>query len=160
MGIFGRRVLAVIGTAALWMTAFGSCIASADPSYDPLVGKTYSDATAFISKYDGKPVVASVIGGDLQKEDCVVTSWHMSKYLNSSGKNDRGDEWLLSLNCNNRLASPGKPGNSAVSPEGVLAKSHQESAEKISKDPSICYQKDSYMEWCKVMCNETGLCTI
>ena len=58
MGSLVVRILSVVGAVLLSVTMLGSGIASADP----LVGKTYSDASAFIAKYNGKPVIATVIG--------------------------------------------------------------------------------------------------
>ena len=156
MGSLVVRILSVVGAILFSVTMLGSGIASADP----LVGKTYSDASAFIAKYNGKPVIATVIGSELATDDCVVTSWHMSKFLNSSGRNARGDEWLLSLNCNNRLAAPGSPGNSAMSPEGVQAIKQQQAAANINKDPTFCYKRDVDLQWCKEICKQTRLCEI
>jgi len=58
MGSLVVRILSVVGAILFSVTMLGSGIASADP----LVGKTYSDASAFIAKYNGKPVIATVIG--------------------------------------------------------------------------------------------------
>lgn len=151
------RVLSVVGAVVASVTMLGSGVASA---YDPLVGKTYSDASAYIAKYKGKPVIATVVGSQLAMDDCIVTSWHLSKFLNSSGRNARGNEWLLSLNCNNALAGPGRPGNSAMSPEGVQAKTQQQAAATINKDPTICDKSDVYKEWCAAICKSTGLCQV
>ena len=93
MGSLVVRILGAVGAAILSVTMLGSGVASADP----LIGKTYSDAAAFIAKYNGKPVIGTVSGDQLQTGDCVVTSWHKSMFLDSSGRNARRDEWLLSL---------------------------------------------------------------
>lgn len=157
MGNLVVRVLGVVGAVALSVTVFGSGAASAS---DQLIGKTYSDATAYIAKYNGTPVIATVNGDQLPKDECIVTSWHLSKFLNSSGRNARGDEWILSLNCNRSLASPGNPGNSAMSPEGVKAREWQQDAVAVSKNPAICDKSDAAMEWCKTICKSTGLCQV
>jgi hypothetical protein len=49
-----------------------------------------------------------------------LTSWHWD-YTPS--------KVLLSLNCNDSVAAPGKPGNSAASPEGRVAKQQQQEVE-------------------------------
>src|SRR3954453_6777118 len=102
------RILGAVGAAITSLSILGVGVASADA----VTGHTYSDASAAISSVNGKPVIATVSGNQLKTSDCIVTSWHTSKFLNSSGRNDRKQEWLLNLNCNNLVASPGKPGNS------------------------------------------------
>ena len=156
MGSLAVRILGSVGAAALSVTMFGSGVALADA----VTGHTYSDAAAAISGVNGTPVIATVSGDQLAIDDCIVTSWHTSKFLNSSGKNDRSKEWLLNLNCNNRVASPGKPGNSMVTPEGAQAKKDQEDAAKINKDPTWCHATADNLAVCEKFCNRTGLCEV
>ena len=112
MGNVVARILGAAGAALLLMTIFASGVASADP----YAGKTYDEAAAKIAGWKGKPVVGSVSGGLLDTGDCIVTSSHKSIFLDPSGRNSRSSEVVLNLNCNNHLASPGHPGNSAMSP--------------------------------------------
>lgn len=157
MGSLVVRLIAAIAAAALSLTIFGYGIASAD---DPLVGKTYSDAEAQISKVGGKAVIGTVTGNQLALDDCIVASWRQAKFRDSSGRNLRGDEWTLNLNCNDIVATPGHPGNSAASPAGVQAKEWQKNAEAIAKQPEFCEKNDETMQWCKTMCKSTGLCDV
>jgi hypothetical protein len=156
MGTMVLRVLGAAGAAAVSGAMFGSGVASADA----FAGKTYSDAAATISGWGGTPVVATVSGDQLVIDDCIVTSWHKSNFLNASGKNDRRAEYLLHLNCNSRLASPGHPGNSSVSEQGLAAKKDQQSAETINKAPKICEKDDKFAAWCKRVCERTKLCEV
>ena len=74
-------------------------------------------------------------GDQLQTGDCIVTSWHKSIYLDASGDNRRKNEYVFALNCNNHVASPGNPGNSAMTPEGAKAKAEQQQAASIDRAP-------------------------
>lgn len=151
------RIVGVVGAAIVSVTLFGNGVASADA----LIGLTYDQAVATIaSKWNGKAVIGTVSGDQVPKEDCIVTSWQNSIFLDSDGTNSRKDEILLHLNCNNRLASPGHPGNSSMSPEGVTAKKDQEAAASINKDPEFCEESDEIAEWCQKVCSRTGLCEI
>src|SRR5882757_363474 len=103
------RIMAVVGGAMVSVALFGSGDASAS---DGLTGKTYDFASSYISENNGTPVVGTVSGDQLATGDCIVASWHRSTFLNSSGENDRKKDFVFNLNCNNPIASPGKPGNS------------------------------------------------
>jgi hypothetical protein len=156
MGSLVVRILGAVGAAILSMTMLGSGVASADA----LTGKTYDEAAAYISGRNGKAVVSTVSGSALQTGDCIVTSWHKSIYLDASGNNGRKNDYLLSLNCNNHLASPGNPGNSVMSPEGVTAKKDEQAATRISKNPAWCQKADKNMQYCQKLCKRTGLCEV
>ena len=149
-------ILGAAGAAAVSVAMFGSGVASADA----FAGKTYSDAAATISGWGGTPVIATVSGDQLVTDDCIVTSWHKSMFLNSSGVNDRRAEYLLHLNCNAKVAAPGHPGNSSVSQQGVAAKKDEQAAATINKAPSICEKSDKFAAWCKRVCERTKLCEV
>ena len=157
MGSSVARVLCLVGGAIVLLAMFGSGIASAK---DPFVGKTYDEAAAVISQRNGTPVVSTVTGDQLSTGDCIVTSWHSSKFLNSGGKNDRAGEFLLSLNCNNDVATPGHPGNSVMSPQGAQGKKDQEAAEVIAKRPGWCHTAEQRLQYCAKLCKRTGLCEV
>ena len=130
MGSLVVRILGAVGAAAVSVTMLGSGVASAD-----LTGQTYDEAAGWISGHNGKAVVGAVSGDQLQTGDCVVTSWHKSIFLDASGENHRKNDYVLSLNCNNHVASPGNPGNSVMTPEGALEKRQQERAANINANP-------------------------
>ena len=155
MGSLVVRILGAVGAAALSMMIFGSGVASAD-----LTGMSYDDASAWISDHKGKPVVGTVSGDQVETGDCTVVSWHLSTFLNSCGENDRKKDFLLNLNCNNSVASPGNPGNSVMTPIGAQAKKQQQMAAKINKNPAWCHAADKNMEYCQTICKDTGLCEI
>lgn len=155
MGALLVRILGVVGAAILSVMMFGSGVASAD-----LVGLTYDEAAEWISSRNGTPVVGTVSGDQLDTGDCVVVSWQTSKFLNSSGDNDRAKDFLLNLNCNNLVASPGNPGNSVMTPQGAQAKKEQQAATKINNNPTWCETTDEAMEYCEKICTRTGLCEV
>jgi hypothetical protein len=157
MGILVVRVLGAIGAAVLSVIVFGSGVASAKDYY---VGQTYDQASANITKYNGSPVIGAVNGDQLATGDCIVMSSHKSTFLNSSGVNDRKSEVVLNLNCNNRVAGPGHPGNSAASPQGLQAKKDQQAAENINKNPAVCEKSEDFATWCQVVCKRSGLCEV
>ena len=74
--------------------------------------------------------------------------------------NSRKNDYVLNLNCNNHLASPGHPGNSAMTPEGAKAKTEQQQAANINKSPAWCQTSDARLKWCEGVCKRTGLCEI
>lgn len=154
MGKLVARILGVVGAAVLCTMALGPGVASADP----INGHTYDEAAAKISEWKGNPVIGTVSGGVLEKGDCIVTSWHKSIFLDSSGDNTRSREYVLSLNCNNRLAAPGKPGNSVMSPEGAAAQKDITAAKNINANPAFCETSDAIGQWCAGVCTRTGLC--
>lgn len=148
-------IVAVVAGAAIAQAALVPGSAAADS----LTGKTYSEVAAKISEWDGKAIIKSVIGSRLPTDECVVTNWHRGSFRTSSG-GKRGGEFLLTLNCNARVAGPGVPGNSAVTAAGKQAKKDQEFALRISKNPAGCQESAAKMEWCQQICAQTGLCKI
>ncbi|WP_319453706.1 MULTISPECIES: hypothetical protein [unclassified Mycobacterium] len=149
------RIAGAVAAATVSMGVFGSGVASADP----YAGQTYADAKATIAQYHQTPVIATVSGDRLATDDCIVVSSSKSSFLDSSG-GTRGNEVLINLNCNEGVAAPGKPGNSAMSPAGQAAKKEQKAATNISKDPSYCQQSDEVLAWCHELCTKTGLCEV
>jgi len=156
MGSLVARVLAGFGGVLFAVALFGQGVASADP----LSGKTYDEAASAISGWHGKAVIGTVSGNQLETDDCMVTSWQKSMYLNSSGDNLRSNEYVLHLNCNNDVATPGHPGNSVMTPQGSKGKEEREQALKIEKNPEWCQTADQRLTWCMKICNRTGLCEI
>jgi hypothetical protein len=133
---------------------FGSGIATAS---DPLVGKTLAEATSKMADWKATPVVASVFGSVLASDDCIVTSWHKSNFLDASGKKTGTANIYLNLNCNAALASPGTPGNSLNSPQGKLEKKNDETAVFVNTHPEYCQKKPTNCDW---FCSHNqGKCT-
>ena len=157
MGSLVVRIVGAVGAAALSLVMFGSGIASAKDYY---VGQTYDQASANITQYNLTPVVGAISGDQLATGDCIVTSSHKSVFLNSSGVNDRSSEVVLNLNCNNKVAEPGHPGNSAMSPQGLQAKKDQQAATNINKNPAVCQKNEDFAKWCEVVCKRSGLCEV
>lgn len=157
MGRLVMRVLGGIGGATLSVAIFGGGVAAAA---DPLVGLTYDKASGMISKWHGDAVVGSVSGSQLEMGDCIVTSWQQSLFLDTSGRNSRSREYVLHLNCNNPVASPGHPGNSLMTPAGAKAKEAQQQAASINSNPEWCHTSEKRLEWCGTICESTGLCEI
>lgn len=110
----------------LLLFSFSSGVAAADP----LVGKTYAEASAKIEEWHGTTVISAVVGDVVGTNDCIVTSWRKSPA-------DHG-KIQIALNCNNKLAGPGSPGNSLASPQGRVEKKAQDKIEWLSKHPAYC----------------------
>ena len=149
------RVLVIACGVLVALTAFGSGAASADP----YVGKTYAEAAAKISQKSGKPVIATVSGSQLATDECIVISWSRSIFRDSSGE-ARRREFLLNLDCNRALASPGHPGGSLMTPGGPQRKKDEAFAARVTKNPEICNQSESYAKRCARVCIKNKLCEV
>ena len=131
------------------MGAFGGGVAAA-AGPDP-TGKTYSDAAAEIKAWGWKATIATVVGEQSAIDDCLVTSSRKAGFVDSSGRG-RGQEMLLNLDCNAKLAAPGNPGNSAASPEGRAAKKELGALAWFAEDPEEnCAPTANY---CKQVCKK------
>lgn len=126
-------------------------------SADALTGETYGSASAKISSWNAEAVVATVNGDQLPLDKCIVTSYTKASPRNASGQ-VTGSQYLVSLNCNAQVASPGKPGNSAASPAGREAKKDNTNAQAIADNPDLCNSEN--MSWCRSVCDKTGLCEV
>lgn len=147
------RVSGVVLGVLIALSAFGSSVASADP----FAGKTYADAAAKIAEWKATSTVATVSGSQLALPDCIVVSSSKGNFRDSSG-DTRGGEYLLNLNCNRTLASPGHPGGSLLTPAGRQEKKDEINAAKIAKNPAVCESTDDAGKWCARICKKTGLC--
>jgi len=127
-------------------------------SADSLVGQRYSDASSTITGWGGTPIVSTVSGSQVAQADCLVSSWHKAIFRDSSG-NSKNGQYLLNLDCNQALATPGHPGNSAMSPQGRQKIKDDSTAKYIAKNPSMCDKDQVTGEWCERVCNRTGLCS-
>jgi hypothetical protein len=111
-----RLVMLTVGaTAAGALSVPTAAIAHADNEY---AGQTYAQAQQAIQQAGGTDTVATVVGDQLPTTQCRVTGSRSANTLDPGGFNSGGGRILLDLNCNNDLASPGNPGNSAASPQG------------------------------------------
>ena len=149
------RMTGAVVSATVSVAVFGFGVASADP----YAGQTYGDAKGQIASMHQTAVIATVSGDRVATDDCIVVSSAKSSFLDSSG-DGRDNEILVNLNCNEGIAAPGKPGNSAMSPAGQQAKKEQKAATNISKDPAYCQQSDDVLAWCQELCAKTGLCEV
>jgi hypothetical protein len=144
MRIIARTFAALVASASA-ATLFGAGTANAT---DPLVGKTFAEATSTMTeKWNATPVVASVVGGLLDRDDCVVMSWHKSIFLDASGDKSGASNIYVNLNCNAAVAAPGTPGNSLASPPGKLERKNNETAEYINSHPEYCENNPGNCDW-------------
>jgi hypothetical protein len=109
---------------------------------DNYAGETYADAAGQASDHGLTPIVMTRVGGELTTMggkgidgDCIVERSQVSSFFDSSWTNP-GGKVLFYLNCENHVASAGRPGNSAASPEGraELAKEAQERARQQAEE--------------------------
>lgn len=154
--------IGVVAAAFLIASTFGAGVAAA--SGPDLSGQTYGKAAEQISSWGWKPVIASVVGDQLPTDECIVTSATKSNSLDSSGR-PRAGSFLLHLNCNQALASPGKAGNSAATPEGRKMKQQEATAENFENAVaatgkiSWCEASAENGKSCKGFCDSTKLCS-
>lgn len=157
----GAKVFAV-GAVAASFAMLGAGAAAADP----LIGKTYGDASGTVSDWGATPVIATQTGDQLSTDQCIVSSWSRSSSVDALTGRDSRDV-LMHLNCNAKVAEPGQPGNSVATPQGKQAKQDINQAKQdinrantINKDPDRCYESDDNLTYCKRICERTGLCEI
>jgi hypothetical protein len=118
------RAVIVAGTALTLLTTASGLSAA---TTDPLIGKTYKDASAAVSSWGSTPVIETIIGSRLASDDCIVSTWQKSSFRDIGGTQRKG-AILMNLNCNEPVASAGTPGNSAASAEGKVAKHNEKVA--------------------------------
>ena len=135
----GRVVMVVGGLlAASAISVCGGGVAHAD---DPLVGKTYADATELINQWKAHPTVASTFGDQLTRDKCIVSAWK---------KDTKTGKIALSLYCDVAVAANGDAGRSAASPEGRAAKQHDSNVKYLHENPAVCVQmKTDHPDWFK-----------
>jgi hypothetical protein len=139
------RAFGTLAVAAAAAISFGSGTAVAA---DPLVGKTLKDASAVMSEnWNATAVVESVVGSLLDRDSCIVTSWHKSAYLDSSGNKRGTSNIYVNLNCNAAVASAGTPGNSAESAVGRQEVKNNETAEYMNSHPEYCLNNAASCDW-------------
>lgn len=149
--------IAVIAASGASTAILGTGVAHAT---DNLIGKKYSAAKTYVSNsMSATPVLATVTGGVLNLDDCLVVSWSFSASPNALGES-RGQRVLLNVNCNAPVSEPGVPGNSVMTPTGKKYRTANASAEKIAADPTKygCYKTEKRLTDCKNLCNATGKC--
>lgn len=140
MATFAERVAAVVG-GLLTASVISVCASGAAWAADPLVGKTYAEATDVINKWKGHVVVASVIGDQLTRDKCIVSAWK---------KDTKSGKFALSLYCDGAVAQGGDAGRSAASPEGRAAKQHENNVTYLRENPDVCAQmKADHPDWFK-----------
>jgi hypothetical protein len=142
------RIVAVVCTAfAILTTAGGLSAANADP----LIGKTYKDASATVSQWGSTPVIATVFGDRLATDECIVTTWQKSQRMIEG---NRKSAVLINLYCNAAVAQAGSSGNSAASAEGKIAR------ENIKTVAWCALPEQAGNDNCATFCSKhDGLCT-
>ncbi len=110
MSLIVRIAGVFVAALALLATAGGLSAATGDP----LIGKTYAEASAEVAGWNGTPKVSTVVGSRLTTDECLVSSWQKSSALDSAG-NRQQNIYLINLNCNAPVASAGSPGDALTS---------------------------------------------
>ncbi len=111
-----------VGAIAVSMSIVGAGVAAADP----YAGQTYADAASAIGNSGQVAVIAGRVGSQLPNDQCIVSRSQRASWVSGTNFTPVTNKILLYLNCNQVLAGPGTPGNSAASPEGQQAKRDQE----------------------------------
>ncbi|WP_445165698.1 hypothetical protein ACTXG7_17560 [Mycolicibacterium sp. Dal123E01] len=120
-----KVLIGAVGAITISMAVFDCPVASAD-SY---AGQTYADAASALGGSGLTAVVAGRVGSELPTEQCIVTRSQRASWIKGDSFQHSNNTMLLFLNCNAALATAGKPGNSAASPEGQQALKQQEAYE-------------------------------
>ena len=151
-----RFGLTIVASGMVVLGSLGMGHASANNEY---AGQTYAEASGRISGGGGTVVIASVVGSQVQTDDCIVMSSRKSSNLDSSGRS-RGYQIQLDLNCNQALAQPGKPGNSLASETGSEAKKVLSWIETWNKgNVNSCIKNAESAKWCLGQCEKYGGCS-
>ncbi|WP_179472017.1 hypothetical protein [Mycolicibacterium vinylchloridicum] len=135
-----RLGLGALGVGAMSLT-FGSGVAQADD----YAGQSYSDASSAISGAGEKAVIATSVGDGVNQGDCVVTHSQKAPWLKGDNFSPVTDTVLLYLNCDAKLATAGKSGNSLASPEGRAEKESEdeEAAKEAAAQQAAAQQNQS-----------------
>jgi len=101
---------------------------------DDYAGQTYGDAAGAIRAARKKAVTASRSGQAGANDNCVVTHSQSAPWLKGEHFTPVTKTVLLDLNCNAKVATAKRAGNSAASPEGraELEEAKQAAAKKSS----------------------------
>ena len=86
-------------------------------------------------------MIATSVGDGTDQADCVVTRSQKADWLKGDNFSPVTDTVLLYLNCDAKLATAGKSGNSLASPEGRAEKAAEE--EQAAKDAAASQQSQS-----------------
>ena len=108
------RAACVVGALTV-STAMFSCPVAAADYY---AGQTYADAASALGGSGMTVVVGGKVGSELPTAECIVTRSQKAPWIKGENFQQTNNTMLLFLNCNAALATPGKPGNSAASPQG------------------------------------------
>jgi len=149
----GAGAVAAAAVAASAAAMVGAATAHAQSP----VNRTYEEARSIVQRWGAQPVLATVTGSVLPLDQCIVTSFGEQVSVSAVGVNT-GRKVLLNVNCNAKVAQPGTPGNSLMTPQGKQAKRDIRVANIINKDPTPCYASDDDLAYCKRVCNRTGMC--
>lgn len=112
---------------AVAFSLFGGALAgagTANATFPSLVGKTYSEATALLSKWSTKFEVTTSVGTELERKDCRIAN-QVLRPASHWGTQYIPAKLLLSLDCTAAVATTTDAGSSAGSPEGRAAKQEQ-----------------------------------
>ncbi len=140
MTSFATRIAAITaGTLALTIAAgVGGGVASA---VDPFAGMRYDKVVASLKSWNGKSEVVAVVGDQLKRDECIVSS---------SRKEKKTGTYLLTLYCDGAYATAGEPGRSMGTPEGRNAVKHEAQVKWLRENPDYCRtMKQSHPEWFK-----------
>ena len=133
-----RSRCAVAGVVGVFAASvFGCAVASADA----YAGETYSDAAGALSGAGMTVVVGGRVGSDLPTEKCVVSRSQKAPWVKGDNFQQVNNTMLLFLNCTQPVATAGKPGNSAASPQGQQALKDEKAYEWKSTT-------DEGAQWC------------
>lgn len=142
-----KRSMVGLSVASAAVMFFSTGTASAINEY---VGMTYEKAQSSISSWGGQTEIATKVGEELPTSQCIVTGSRTASFLGTSGFSG-GSQVLLDLNCNQSLAAPGQPGNSAASPQGRQVQKQLKDLAWLNENPDAC---TTYADYCAQLCTK------
>ncbi len=121
------RVL--VGVTGAVMASTAMLVSPPVASADGYAGQTYADAASSLSGSGMTVVVGGRVGSELPTDKCIVTRSQKAPWIKGTNFQQVNNTMLLFLNCNAAVATAGKAGNSAASPEGQQALKDQQAYE-------------------------------
>lgn len=153
----------VISAATVFIGGFGAGTAVA---VDEFNGSTYAKAMESVNSWGGTLIVATREGSYLPTGECLIVGTRKASSLDSSGnQRHKGGTYLVDLNCFEKSAAYGHPGNSLASPKGKEVQEWRSQAQYYSYEytQSVAAGKEpkcsKSFNWCQRICREAKNCS-
>lgn len=150
------KMKGIIGVGAVTITIFACAVslgAGTATAVPDVVGKRYSDAKASLSAANLTPVVATVVGDRVPRDQCFVVSTSQIAFLDQSGAS-KHNVVQVNLSCYTKPATASNPGlsaaNNAADAEAVRRTSNEETEawQRSADGQKWCAEaQDEHPDW-------------